>query len=245
VRNPPWFYAPTADWSPGRVVLSPGESRHALEVLRLGPGDAVVTFDGQGAVATCAIEAVRDQRVVAAVRTTEKRTRPEPALSVYQGAAKGSKLDDIIERLAGMGVDRVAAFTSERSVVRWDGSKRARLAQRWGALAVASAKQSRSALLTDVAGPLSWDELIESVAGEPCAVVLWEEATQPMREVLPATARRVALVVGPEGGFSRSEADALEAVGARLASLGPIVLRTETAAVVGVAAVAYHYGLIG
>jgi 16S rRNA (uracil1498-N3)-methyltransferase len=205
----------------------------------------VVAFDGRGVVASCSIDAVDDGRVVAAIRSNEKRSRPKPALAVYQGAAKGSKLDDIVERLAGMGVAAVTPFDSERSMVKWDGAKRARLTHRWEALAVASAKQSRNPLLTEVRAPLAWDGLVRSIAGEPCAVVLWEEAGEPLREVLPAGPRRVAVVVGPEGGLSRFETDALEAAGARLASLGPVVLRTETAAVVGVAAVAYHYGLIG
>ncbi len=245
MSTPPWFYAPAPVWSATHVVLPLDESRHALEVLRLGAGDAVVAFDGRGLLASGPVEAVEEGRAVVGIRTTERRSRPQPAIVVYQGAPKGSKLDGIVEHLAGMGVAAVHAFHSERSVVKWDSVKQARIAQRWRALAVSAAKQSRNPWITEVGPPLPWAGLIAEIDNEPCPVVLWEEATVPLRRVLDAGAPRTALVVGPEGGLSHSEIDALRAAGARPASLGAVVLRTEMAPVVGVAVVGFHLGLIG
>jgi 16S rRNA (uracil1498-N3)-methyltransferase len=80
---------------------------------------------------------------------------------------------------------------------------------------------------------------------EPCAVVLWEKASLPLRTALLDATERVALVVGPEGGLAQSEAEALADAGGQLVSLGPQILRTENAATVAAAATMFHYGLIG
>jgi 16S rRNA (uracil1498-N3)-methyltransferase len=86
---------------------------------------------------------------------------------------------------------------------------------------------------------------VRRVTKEPAAVVLWEDASFPLRTALFGEADRVALVVGPEGGFDREEAEVLADAGAQLVSLGPVIFRTENAPVVAVSALLYHYGLIG
>ena len=92
---------------------------------------------------------------------------------------------------------------------------------------------------------MSWSELVRRVTKEPFTIVLWEEASLPLRTSLSGLTDRVALVIGPEGGLSREEAEALADAGAQLTSLGPTILRTENAPVVAVSALLFHYGLIG
>jgi 16S rRNA (uracil1498-N3)-methyltransferase len=142
-------------------------------------------------------------------------------------------------------VAEVWVYESSRSVVRWDESKVAKLGDRWRAIARSAAKQSRSAFVLEAGGGVSWTELLRRVAKEPHAVVLWEDASLPLRTALVGTTDRVALIVGPEGGLERTEAEALADAGAQLVSLGPQILRTENAAVVTVAALQFHYGLLG
>jgi 16S rRNA (uracil1498-N3)-methyltransferase len=87
--------------------------------------------------------------------------------------------------------------------------------------------------------------LLQRMGAESCAVVLWEQASVPLRERLPSQAERVALVVGPEGGLSSSEVQELEAAGALPSSLGSVILRTENAAPAAVAALLWHFGRMG
>lgn len=171
--------------------------------------------------------------------------RPRPELVVYQGAAKGNKADEVVEKLAELGVAEVRVYSSKRSVARWDETKVARLDERWAAIARSAAKQSRNPFLTRAVAGLSWTQVVREIAGEPAAVVLWEGATLPLRTALLEGASRIALLVGPEGGLELAEAEALADAGAQLVSLGPRILRTENAALVTVSAVLYHYGLIG
>ena len=240
-----WFFAPAESWNGANVTLPEDESHHALRVLRVAPPDVITVFDGNGRVAQASVTSTQGDSIVAEILESETRRRLRPEVCVYQGAAKGHKLDGLTQQLAELGVSGMYAFDSERAVARWDRSKSERLGRRWEAIARAAAKQSRNAFVMDAAAGVSFTELTRRVAAEPLAIALWEEATLPLRTALVEGPERVALVVGPEGGLARNEAEALADAGAQLVSLGPLILRTEHAAAAAAAAVLFHYGLIG
>jgi 16S rRNA (uracil1498-N3)-methyltransferase len=237
----PWFVAPPDAWRDDSVALPPDESHHALKVLRVAPPDVVTVTDGGGSAAA------RTDGGTLVLEVLEKETlrRPRPELVVYQGAAKGHKIDDVVEKLAELGVAEVRVYESTRTVARWDETTVARLTDRWAAVTRSAAKQSRSPWLTRAVAGLSWTQVLREVAQEPVSLVLWEEAEFPLRTALVGGAERVAVLVGPEGGLESAEAEALADAGAQLVSLGPRILRTENAAVVTVSALLYHYGVIG
>jgi 16S rRNA (uracil1498-N3)-methyltransferase len=245
VSAPPYLWAPPDAWSEEEVRIPTDESHHALTVLRLGEGAEVAVIDGDGRLARCVL-GPRSRAGVGAriLEVFAQPTRPDPQLVVYQGAAKGAKVDGVIERLAALGVAETRVFSSERSVVSWDETKRARLEARWTAVARSAAKQSRSPWIMGTGSPLAWPELLASVESERDALVLWEEATEGLRDAL-SEGPRLALVVGPEGGLSSREATGLAEAGGRLVSLGPRILRTEEAAVVAAAGLLWHFGTIG
>ena len=211
----------------------------------MSPPDVISVIDGRGRLARCAVTSVESGSVRAEILDIETRPRPKPHLAIYQGAAKGNKLDDVIERLAELGVAEVSVFLSSRSVVQWDAAKSERLSQRWRAIARGAAKQSRNPWVLEVLGPLSWTEAIRKLHREPVALALWEGATLPLRTAFVPEAERLALIVGPEGGLAREEAEAMADAGAQLVSLGPLILRTENAPVVAAAATLFGSGLIG
>lgn len=240
----PWFYARPEDWTTARVVLDAEETRHASRSLRVRPPDVITVIDGNGRIANCAVLRT-EPRLEAEILESTVRDPVRPRVRVYQGASKGGKLDDVVEKLAELGVARMYGFASERSIARWSEEKIERLNQRWAAIARSAAKQSRNPHILEATAGLSWDELLVKVKGEPLALTLWEEASLPMRTALEGSVDSVALIVGPEGGFARSEAEALADAGAPLVSLGPNIMRTENAALVATSALLYHYGLIG
>jgi 16S rRNA (uracil1498-N3)-methyltransferase len=241
----PWFVAEPDRWSGDLITLDAEESHHALKVLRVAPPDVVTVTDGRGRVARCSAEEVaEDHLVVRTLEVTEHR-KPLPEVVVYQGAARGAKVDSAIERLSELGVSEVWVYSSSRSIVDWDERKVANLTRRWRSIARSAAKQSRSPWLPRAGGGLSFTELNRKIAREPYAVVLWEEASLPLRTAFVSEADRIALVVGPEGGLERTEAESLADAGAQLVSLGPRILRTENAPIVAATAILYHYGLIG
>lgn len=240
-----WFIAADEDWRGDEVWLPQDESHHALRVLRVTPPDVITVTNGRGLVARCSAQRVEHGRLVAEIVERDKRRRVRPEIAVYQGAAKGHKLDSVVERLSELGVAEVLVYESARSVARWEPSKVDRLNQRWEAIARSAAKQSRSAFVLRAGGVLSWTDVLGRVAEEQLAIALWEEASLPLRTALMGVVDRVALVIGPEGGLERAEAEALADAGAQLVSLGPSILRTENASVVAASALLFHYGLIG
>jgi 16S rRNA (uracil1498-N3)-methyltransferase len=213
--------------------------------MRVKPPDVITITDGAGTIGRAAASRVDDGSLVVEILETQQQRPLKPQIAVYQGAPKGSKADDLIERLAEIGIAETTLFTSARTVVRWDSDRTARLEQRWAGHARAAAKQSRNPYVMAIGRTLSWSELLARLQAEPLAVGLWEDASFPLRTALGGSAERIALVVGPEGGFERAEAEALADAGAQLVSLGPRILRTENAAFVAAAALQYHFGLIG
>ncbi|MDQ5816354.1 MAG: 16S rRNA (uracil(1498)-N(3))-methyltransferase [Actinomycetota bacterium] len=240
-----WFVVEAEQWDDKEILLPVDESYHAIKVLRVAPPDVITITDGRGKVAKVSVTRIDGDRVAVEILEAEDRRRLKPELVVYQGAAKGQKVDDAIERLAELGVAEVWVYESQRSVVHWNKEKLDRLSRRWRAIARSASKQSRNPFMLRTGGGLSWTQLLRRVSQEPCAVVLWEEGALPLRTALIEGAERVALVVGPEGGLARNEAEALADAGCQVVSLGPLILRTENAPVVAAAAVLYHYGLIG
>jgi 16S rRNA (uracil1498-N3)-methyltransferase len=245
VSSAPWFFSPPELWGPNELRLPTDESHHATRVLRISPPDLLTVTDGKGTVARCCANRIGEDGLVAEILESEERRPLRPEIVVYQGAAKGTKVDDVIERLAELGTAEAWVYESRRSVVRWDKKKIDKLEERWSAIARSTAKQSRNPYAIRAGGGLSWTELLRRVAREPLAIVLWEEAMLPLRTALSGPADRIALVVGPEGGLAQDEAEELADAGAQLVSLGPQILRTQNAPVVAVSALMYHYGLIG
>nr|MBA2725251.1 16S rRNA (uracil(1498)-N(3))-methyltransferase [Actinomycetota bacterium] len=224
-----WFYAPRGAWSPEEVILPPEESHHLTRVLRVSPPDMITVTDGEGTVARCSVRSVNTPNVIAEVLERTEALPPKPRVAIYQGTAKGNKLDDAVEKLAELGVAEMRVFSSRRAVARWDDNKVQKLNERWTAIARSAGKQSRNPFFMQASAGLSFDALLAQVSSESLAVVLWEEATLPLRTVLERHADRVALVIGPEGGLDRDETEALADAGAPLVSLGPQILRAENA----------------
>src|SRR5687768_216059 len=118
-----WFFAAPERWSATTVTLDRDETHHALHVLRVAPPDVVTVIDGRGRVARCSVREADDAGMVAEVLESEHRPATIPQIVVYQGAAKGHKNDEVLEKVAELGALEFTVFESRRSVVRWDDKK--------------------------------------------------------------------------------------------------------------------------
>ena len=240
----PHFFAGAPQ--PGEpVILSPEDAAHAVRSRRLHPGDEFTSSDGEGALARCRV--VRAERLLVEGEVVERSVeeRPRPALNVMLAPPKGDRLAWAVQKLAEVGADEIVLVEAARSVRRWDGDRAGRVGPRLEAVAREAAKQARRRFLPSVGGPVPWDE---AVVARPSGtlVLLWERSGAGLLAALPgAPPGSVTLVVGPEGGIPEDDAREAERAGAILASLGPNVLRTETAAVAGASVVLARYGRLG
>ena len=221
------------------LPLSEDDLHHAASVLRLREGETVDVvapdervWRGRVARAT--------KRGVWATDFTEVAVARVPRVTLFQGVAKGEKMDAIVRQAVEIGAEEIVPVLTARSVVQLDPRKAAQRAERWRRVATAAAKQAKRTSVPAVADPVRLRDALPLLAGYDGAVVLWEESggsgiSEAVRRCGLGDDARIALFVGPEGGLGAGEVAALEAMGATTASLGPTILRTETAAIVALA----------
>lgn len=224
------------------LVLDKGGSRHFAGVLRLKEGDEVELFDGMGASATFRISPGSRPSALVLERTGEPRRVPPPKCNLVLAIAvtKGGRMDWSVEKAVELGTTEILPVLSSRSVVRFrSDAEAAEKRARWERIAIDAARQSHAMYLPKVHLPVSFDEAVARLGD--CSQIITGALVPdaaPLREVLSAMRAMpppgsVAWVVGPEGDFTWEEYGKLRAAGSRMASLGSLVLRAETAAIYG------------
>ncbi len=222
------LYCP--DLAAGSVALPPEESHHAVRVLRMREGDEVTLFDGRGVEAVGVI--VKADARSLRVRVPEATTRPFELgrrLTLAVALPRLHRQSYIIEKCCELGVWAIEPVWSDRSVTRPDEDA----VDKWTRRAIEACKQCGRAWLPEIAAPRSLAASLKAASGYDA--VLWATTGSDAEAIVPAVSKlagsaRVLGLVGPEGGWSPEEAAAISATGAAAVSLGPTVLRTETAA---------------
>ena len=223
----------------GPLVRITGPELRHLRTLRLGAGERVLVFDEQGAEHEVRLDQI-GVRLASGVVLTSHRPRRESPLDLVLAPAllKGAKMDWLVEKATELGVQRIAPFVSRHTVglgARTD---------RWRRIAVAAAKQSGRTRVPSVDVPVPWAALVEA-PWDGLRLLAWEGERERPIATLPADARTVVIVVGPEGGFAPDEVEDARAHGFTTVSLAPRILRAETAALVAAALCQQRFGDLG
>lgn len=241
------FYVENPAAAGETAVLSPEESAHAARVLRLRPGEEIVLLDGQ-ALWSAKLEVVNDRACEA--RVLEALPSPEPCarVTLIQGLPKSDKLEWIVQKATELGAWTLWPVEMARCVARGDkGSRRERLSR----IALEAAKQSGRAHVPQIEPARSFRQALEALKSDPPDLLLtaWEEEhALPMSRAIAGFVAerglpgRVVIVIGPEGGIAPEEREALHGLGAVSVTLGPRILRTETA---GLCALSVLWGALG
>lgn len=224
----------------GDVVVPEGPAGHLVRVLRLVKGDPVRLFDGQGREALAVLVDASRKRVVARIEAVETGQGESPlAVHLGQAVSKGERMDYAIQKSVELGVASITPLYTEHGDVRLKGEREAKKLVHWQAVAISACEQCGRAMVPVIHPPTA---LVDWLSGrdEPLRLVLHPDTggTLEGRE----TATSAALLIGPEGGLSASEVDAALAAGFAPLSLGPRILRTETAPVVALALLQHRFG---
>lgn len=232
--------------------LGPDDLRHA-RALRLHPGERIAVIDAATDYFVCEICSFEDD-VRVRICSREDAGDSGAQVVLIQGLSKGDKFDTVVRHATEIGVAAFIPLLCERSVVKLDEKKAASRVQRWSAIAKSAAMQAGLRSIPEIADPVTVDDAVSMVSGATCVLVAWEEATSlTIKEVLAATLAqtltmpmdaRVAVVVGPEGGLTESEVDRFVNGHdhAFAVTLGPNILRTETAGLIAPAIALYELG---
>ena len=230
----PTFLLPHAALAVGdEVVLDGAEGRHAVAVRRVQRGERVDLTDGAGLRLECVVSSLAGKDAAhLTVLDRVAEPAPSPRFVVVQAIPKGDRGELAVEVMTEAGVDAIVPWAASRCVTQWKGERGVKSAQRWQRTAVEASKQAHRSWLPDIAPPASTADVVRAIEAADLAIVLHEEATEPLASVELPSAGDVLVVVGPEGGISPAELAAFRAAGASIARLGPTVLRTSTAGVV-------------
>ncbi|RTR05611.1 16S rRNA (uracil(1498)-N(3))-methyltransferase [Halomonas nitroreducens] len=224
----------------GDVVLPEGAARHVARVLRLGEGALLVLFDGAGVEAEAVLVEAGRKRVVARVEALYQG-RSESPLAVHLGQAisKGDRMDYAIQKAVELGVTAITPLYTEHGDVRLKGDRETRKLAHWQAVAASACEQCGRATLPPVHPPLA---LADWLAGREEALRLVLHPGTPGALDRQAAPPSAALLIGPEGGLSPGEVETATAAGFAPLSLGPRILRTETAPVVALTLLQDRFG---
>lgn len=212
--------------------LSPADLHHLVEVLRAKSGDCVTVGDSGGRNCSCILrgEAPYFQLEVQTIRPCQSETPYR--VELFQALPKGDKLEHILQKAVELGVSAVTPVRTAHSLLKLDESKLGKKLERWQKIMQSAAEQSGRALIPELHVPLNFAEALARMQTADLAFAAWEGEEQLSLKALlgPAVPARVAFLIGPEGGLAAAEVAALKAASIPTISLGPRILRTETAA---------------
>ncbi|MCE5322078.1 16S rRNA (uracil(1498)-N(3))-methyltransferase [bacterium] len=226
------------------AVITGETARQITKVLRLREGDMICLLDGLGNEHSALISSITKEQVSTRIITTNSCDRePRLRLTLAICLPKGDRLDFIVQKCAELGISRYIIVNSERVVTRLDESKTADRLARWRKIASEAVEQCGGARIPELTGIVDFAELPDEIKKYDLALIAWEEEQSVgIKSALRknAGAESVMLIVGPEGGLIESEVASAKSAGAVCVSLGRRVLRTETAAIAGCAAILYE-----
>jgi 16S rRNA (uracil1498-N3)-methyltransferase len=213
-------------------VLRGQEGRHASTVRRLAPGERADITDGSGLVAECVVTAARPGELELVVLDRRSEPPAEPQIAVLQAIPKGDRGELAVELLTEVGTDVIVPWAADRCVAVWRADRAARSHARWSSAAEQAAKQARRAWFPEVTAQADLPAAVRRVQEAALAIVLDPDGSESIASVGLPDSGEIVLVVGPEGGITPTETDALLGAGAVATRLGPTVLRASSAGIV-------------
>ena len=226
------FYLTPEEWTSSEPTLGSEDSHHCADVLRLQVGDRVALFDGAGSVADAVLTEVHRKhcRVTIGERTSTPLLKC--AITLAQAVPKGKNMDLILQKAVELGASTIVPLLTRRTVVRLDEEDGSRKQERWQQIALEACKQCGRNQVPRVTHPSSLEEFLKQQREGLVLLASLQPGAASIKEALAKTPdhQAVTVLVGPEGDFTPEESAAALAAGAIPVTLGPMILRAETAA---------------
>jgi 16S rRNA (uracil1498-N3)-methyltransferase len=231
------------------AMITGSDAKHIKNVMRLKPGDTIHLFDGTGTEYRGQITHLSSGKIEILIKG-KHTTRRESSLqlAVAQAFLKDKKMDGLVRQLTELGMTEWFSFHAERSVPVPDTKRLKNRIQRWEKIVRESLKQCRRGVLPTIRTPLSFEALLLEAAPFDLKIIFWEKADCKLEKGLYMTNSSIHsafIVLGPEGGFSDEEVGKAESAGFITASLGPRILRAETATLAACTLVQFLFGDMG
>ena len=241
------FCAP-ATVEPAEIVLSPDESHHLVAVNRARVGDTVTAFDGKGVEWICTLKDADKRSAHLEVRFTQRAKPLAYQVTLGQALPKGAGMDAIVRKATELGAARIVPLESERTQVHLEGDRTERKIEKWQVAALEAAKQCGNPWLPEISPVQGAAAFMESVRGFDLKLIAsLQPGAQSLKTVLGSfriakgrAPQKVLWLIGPEGDFTPAEMSLAKTSGFEPITLGPLVLRCETAAVFAISVLSYE-----
>ena len=225
------------------IELETEQARYLGRVLRLRVGDRLLVFDGEGKEFEAAITAIG--KTGAILRVGEKTPASvESPLRVHlvQGISRGERMDFIVQKATELGVKRITPVLTEFGVVKLDAARAAKRREHWHRVAINACEQCGRVRLPLIDAPIPLKNWFGNKPRKVDSEIILKPGAKTPLTNIDSPATKICLLIGPEGGFSQTEYEDAAVAGFRAVSLGPRVLRTETAAVASIAILQSEWG---
>ncbi|MCI8949514.1 MAG: 16S rRNA (uracil(1498)-N(3))-methyltransferase [Lachnospiraceae bacterium] len=218
----------------GQIRITGSDVNHGKNVLRIRPGEEILVSDGCGMDYICQVYSLDETSILAQITEKETKSRELPAfITLYQGLPKSDKMELIIQKAVELGVTRIVPVATKNAVVKLEGKREEGKIKRWQAIAESAAKQSKRSRIPQVSGVINLGQALQEGAVCESRLIAYEQEegmAGTKRELLKISGgQRIAVLIGPEGGFDECEVQAAAKAGFCPVSLGKRILRTETA----------------
>lgn len=227
----------------GEYFLGGEDGRHIARSLRMRPGEELTLCDGRGNDYPCVVLSCQGEGATVQVgEPVPTRSEPRTQVTVCQCLAKGDKMETVTQKAVELGAVEIWPVESARCVVKLDGKSAGKKTARLQKIAREAAMQSGRGIIPPVREPVSFKQALETAAGQGEVLFFYERGEDSLKQALEGAGERLFIFVGPEGGFAPEEAALAQSLGARLLTLGPRILRTETAPLAALSAILYQKG---
>lgn len=228
------------------TTLTGQDARHLKDVLRLNVGDQVLLIDGQGLEYHAAIQEMLPGHVALEILSSREQSNESPVhITVGQAFLKDKKMDVLLRQMTELGISRFLPFYAARSVPRPDQKRLKGRMERWEKIARESLKQCERTRLPEICEPLTFSGMLEAAHDSDAKIFFWERGTELLGSGDIKNPSRIFIVMGPEGGFTEEEVRTAKEKGFITASLGPRILKAETASLAGLTLIQYFFGDMG
>ena len=234
------FYVPKTQCNEDFITITDSEHHYLRNVLRLENGETIRIIDGEGSVYIAEASDIKTDSTVVRILNHTHYPKTAPVIILFQGIPKHDKMEWVLQKTTELGVSHIVPILTERSLQIPSENRY----ERWQRIILTATKQCGRVWKPKLGNMINFQECINAIHSYTLRLILWEqEKRQHIKSVLRESPKvdSIALIVGPEGGFTESEVDMAIDYGCIPVRIGTNVLRTETAAITGIAIAAYEY----
>lgn len=238
-----WFFAENVGEEGNTYLVTGEDAVHITKSLRMSAGEVITLCGNDKKERLCRIEHIFPDGVLVRVCSAEECTHePDIEVTLYFALTKGDKPETVIQKSVELGVHRIVPVLTERCISRPDNKAAQKKLLRYRKIALQAAMQSRRGIIPEVFPLVELRKIKEELSRYDKVILFYEGGGKPLRELISEKDKKIAIFIGPEGGFEEDEVDFLTENGAILSTLGKRILRAETAPVVALAAIMLHTG---